>query len=134
MDEIIEFICNYGTPVDKSGTVKWNSQEAKHKLIKRLYFIFSNRFRSLTTAFYRDAVGFLLIFDLTNEQSFVEIIYWLEQLKVFNKVLTRLVCLLFSTFQCFEFYFISLFRCMHIVTVLTLFWLEINRIWSEAVS
>lgn len=40
------------------------------------------RFRSLTTAFYRDAVGFLLIFDLTNEQSFLEIVYWMEQLKV----------------------------------------------------
>lgn len=87
MDEIIESICSYGIPVDKSGTLKRISQQAKHKLIKRIYFNFSNRFRSLTTAFYRDAVGFLLIFDLTNEQSFLEIIYWLEQLKVFNKVL-----------------------------------------------
>ncbi|XP_023714448.1 ras-related protein Rab-27A isoform X2 [Cryptotermes secundus] len=30
------------------------------------------RYRSLTTAFYRDAMGFLLLFDLTNEQSFLE--------------------------------------------------------------
>lgn len=43
------------------------------------YFI---RFRSLTTAFYRDAMGFLLLFDLTNEQSFLEIINWIEQLRV----------------------------------------------------
>ena len=26
------------------------------------------RFRSLTTAFFRDAMGFLLVFDVTNEQ------------------------------------------------------------------
>ncbi|KAK8726252.1 hypothetical protein OTU49_010169 [Cherax quadricarinatus] len=40
------------------------------------------KFRSLTTAFYRDAMGFLLLFDLTNEQSFLDIRSWLEQLKV----------------------------------------------------
>ncbi|XP_042890755.1 LOW QUALITY PROTEIN: ras-related protein Rab-27A-like [Penaeus japonicus] len=39
------------------------------------------KFRSLTTAFYRDAMGFLLLFDLTNEQSFLNIRSWLEQLK-----------------------------------------------------
>lgn len=39
------------------------------------------RFRSLTTAFYRDAMGFLLIFDLTNERSFLEVQNWIEQLK-----------------------------------------------------
>ncbi|XP_032792973.1 ras-related protein Rab-27A isoform X1 [Daphnia magna] len=40
------------------------------------------RFRSLTTAFFRDSMGFLLLFDLTNEQSFLSIRGWLEQLKV----------------------------------------------------
>ncbi|KAH1020435.1 hypothetical protein HUJ04_010094 [Dendroctonus ponderosae] len=39
------------------------------------------RFRSLTTAFYRDAMGFLLLFDLTNERSFLEIRNWIEQLR-----------------------------------------------------
>ncbi|ENN80210.1 hypothetical protein D910_11178 [Dendroctonus ponderosae] len=37
---------------------------------------------SLTTAFYRDAMGFLLLFDLTNERSFLEIRNWIEQLRV----------------------------------------------------
>ncbi|RWS16824.1 hypothetical protein B4U79_09426 [Dinothrombium tinctorium] len=37
--------------------------------------------RSLTTAFFRDAMGFILMFDITNEQSFVNIRNWLEQLK-----------------------------------------------------
>uniref|UniRef100_H2YKM9 small monomeric GTPase n=1 Tax=Ciona savignyi TaxID=51511 RepID=H2YKM9_CIOSA len=39
------------------------------------------RFRSLTTAFFRDAMGFLLCFDLTSEQSFLNIRNWLDQLK-----------------------------------------------------
>jgi Ras-related protein Rab-27A len=38
-------------------------------------------FRSLTTAFFRDAMGFLLIFDLTSQQSFVNIRNWLTQLQ-----------------------------------------------------
>ena len=39
------------------------------------------RFRSLTTAFFRDAMGFLLLFDLASEQSFVNIRNWLTQLQ-----------------------------------------------------
>ncbi|KAI1280620.1 Ras-related protein Rab-27A [Halotydeus destructor] len=39
------------------------------------------RFRSLTTAFFRDAMGFILIFDITNEQSFLNIRSWIEQLR-----------------------------------------------------
>uniref|UniRef100_A0A2K5ZTC9 small monomeric GTPase n=1 Tax=Mandrillus leucophaeus TaxID=9568 RepID=A0A2K5ZTC9_MANLE len=35
------------------------------------------RFRSLTTAFFRDAMGFLLLFDLTNEQSFLNVRNWI---------------------------------------------------------
>jgi Ras-related protein Rab-27A len=39
------------------------------------------RFRSLTTAFFRDAMGFLLLFDLTNEESFLNTRSWLSQLQ-----------------------------------------------------
>lgn len=39
------------------------------------------RFRSLTTAFFRDAMGFLLMFDLTNQQSFLNIRNWMSQLQ-----------------------------------------------------
>ncbi|XP_074661168.1 ras-related protein Rab-27A-like [Tubulanus polymorphus] len=39
------------------------------------------RFRSLTTAFFRDAMGFLLLFDLTSEKSFLNIRNWLSQLQ-----------------------------------------------------
>ncbi|XP_056269103.1 ras-related protein Rab-27A [Pseudoliparis swirei] len=40
------------------------------------------RFRSLTTAFFRDAMGFLLLFDLTNEQSFINVRNWMSQLQI----------------------------------------------------
>ncbi|CAJ0933137.1 unnamed protein product [Ranitomeya imitator] len=40
------------------------------------------RFRSLTTAFFRDAMGFLLLFDLTNEQSFLNARNWISQLQI----------------------------------------------------
>ena len=43
--------------------------------------VFNYRFRSLTTAFFRDAMGFLLLFDLTSEQSFLNIRNWLSQLQ-----------------------------------------------------
>ena len=38
------------------------------------------RFRSLTSSFFRDAMGFLLVYDLTNESSFHHINDWLIQL------------------------------------------------------
>uniref|UniRef100_A0A3P9MVN7 small monomeric GTPase n=1 Tax=Poecilia reticulata TaxID=8081 RepID=A0A3P9MVN7_POERE len=40
------------------------------------------QFRSLTTAFFRDAMGFLLLFDLTNEQSFLNVRNWMSQLQI----------------------------------------------------
>ncbi|XP_055337784.1 ras-related protein Rab-27A-like [Paramacrobiotus metropolitanus] len=40
-----------------------------------------DRFRSLTTAFFRDAMGFLLMFDVTSEDSFLHVRSWLEQLR-----------------------------------------------------
>jgi len=39
------------------------------------------RFRSVTKSFFRDAIGFILMFDLTQETSFVNVRSWLTQLK-----------------------------------------------------
>jgi Ras-related protein Rab-27A len=39
------------------------------------------RFRSLTTAFFRDAMGFILMFDLTSELSFLNVRNWICQLQ-----------------------------------------------------
>jgi len=40
-----------------------------------------NRYRSLTTAFFRDAMGFLLLCDITNEHSVVNLRNWMIQLQ-----------------------------------------------------
>lgn len=39
------------------------------------------RFRSLTTAFFRDAMGFLLLFDITKEESFTHVREWMSHLE-----------------------------------------------------
>jgi GTPase SAR1 family protein len=39
------------------------------------------RFRSLTASFFRDAVGFLLVFDLTNETSFINVRNWIGEIQ-----------------------------------------------------
>ena len=40
------------------------------------------RFRSLTTAFYRNAMGFIIMFDITNQQSFLNVRSWIDQLRL----------------------------------------------------
>ena len=69
-------ISNCGTQQDKKGKSAVCGQ----------YCTMANgaaalRFRSLTTAFFRNAVGFLILFDLTSEMSFLNIRSWLEQLR-----------------------------------------------------
>lgn len=44
-----------------------------------IYFEIS--YRSLTTAFFRDAMGFMLLFDLSSEQSFINLRDWMTQLQ-----------------------------------------------------
>ncbi|XP_057281093.1 ras-related protein Rab-39B isoform X3 [Pezoporus wallicus] len=40
------------------------------------------RFRSITRAYYRNSVGGLLLFDITNRRSFQNVHEWLEETKV----------------------------------------------------
>ncbi|CAF0774704.1 unnamed protein product [Adineta ricciae] len=39
------------------------------------------RFRSLTSSFFRDAMGFLLVFDLTSETSFINVRNWITEIQ-----------------------------------------------------
>merc|ERR1712167_236646 len=38
------------------------------------------RFRTITTAYYRGAMGILLVFDVTDDQSFQNIATWMDQI------------------------------------------------------
>ena len=40
----------------------------------------------MTTAFFRNAMGFLILFDLTSEKSFLNIRNWLEQLRTHSNI------------------------------------------------
>lgn len=39
------------------------------------------RFRSITSAYYRGASGIVLVYDITNEESFQNLSVWLEEIK-----------------------------------------------------
>ncbi len=41
----------------------------------------SERYRAITTGHYRNAVGAILVFDVTSEESFLNLPYWLDSLK-----------------------------------------------------
>ncbi len=69
------FIYIFLSRLDKNG----NSFKVYRNLKSNFSSITS--FRSLTTAFFRDAMGFILMFDLTSEQSFINVRNWLAQLQ-----------------------------------------------------
>lgn len=41
----------------------------------------SEKYRAITTGHYRNAVGALLVYDITSEESFFNLSYWLENLR-----------------------------------------------------
>ena len=52
------------------------------------------RFKTITTAYYRGAMGILLVYDVTNEATFVNINQWMMAIQqhasdTVNKVLVR---------------------------------------------
>jgi len=51
------------------------------------------RYRSLSTSFYRDAMGFVLLFDVTNYQSFLNVSHWIVELKTHTYTCTPKVIL-----------------------------------------
>ncbi|XP_064612699.1 ras-related protein Rab-8B-like isoform X2 [Liolophura sinensis] len=49
------------------------------------------RFRSLTTSHYRDVHGCLLLYDVTNEQSFDHVLYWYNDLQDKSEPLPKII-------------------------------------------
>ncbi|KAH8420303.1 hypothetical protein KR009_009008, partial [Drosophila setifemur] len=76
-----QFISTVGIDFREKRLI-YNSRGRRHRIHLQIWDTAGQeRFRSLTTAFYRDAMGFLLIFDLTSEKSFLETENWLAQLR-----------------------------------------------------
>lgn len=73
--DLIRFIYNSGKRISKDCCTT-----------DRLFFLRRDtagqeRYRSLTTSFFRDAMGFLLVFDLTKESSFINVRHWIEEIQ-----------------------------------------------------
>ncbi len=51
------------------------------------------RYRSITNAYYRGAEGILIVFDLTNKESFKNIENWIKEVTVFTGKDVIFVCL-----------------------------------------
>ena len=40
------------------------------------------RYRAITTAYYRDAVGALIVYDITEEESYNNVVRWVKDVRI----------------------------------------------------
>lgn len=70
------FVSGYVSTVGIDFKVKTVSRQEKKVKLQIWDTAGQERFRSITHAYYRGAMGFLLMFDLTNEDSFTSVREW----------------------------------------------------------
>lgn len=49
------------------------------------------KFRSITKGYYRDSAGIVLVFDVTNEKSFNDIVSWIDEIKLNSRPTCKIV-------------------------------------------
>ncbi|CAF3823151.1 unnamed protein product [Rotaria sordida] len=82
-----QFMKTLGTTVgidirDKNIFYKSNKTNKSYNISLQLWDTAGQeRYRCLTTSFFRDAMGFLLVFDLTNETSFLNVRNWIGEIQ-----------------------------------------------------
>ena len=62
----------------KLRTIELDNKKIKLQLLDTAG---QERFKTITTAHYRNAMGILLVYDITNEQSFKNIEEWLKNIE-----------------------------------------------------
>ena len=60
------------------------------------------RFKTITNSYYRRAQGILIVFDVTNEDSFVNVDYWYKQIKYYVDVTKVPIVLIGNKIDCAE--------------------------------
>ena len=50
------------------------------------------RFRTITTAYFRGAHGIMLVYDVTDQRSFENILSWMSQIQEVGNLLARSTC------------------------------------------
>ena len=50
-------------------------------VLRAILIIFQERFRSITKSYYRNSVGVVLAYDITNHDSFAHIPVWMQEAK-----------------------------------------------------
>ena len=65
----------------KIKTIERNGQKIKLQIWDTAG---QERYRTITTAYYRGALGFLLMYDITNEESFNAVADWSTQIKTYG--------------------------------------------------
>lgn len=75
------FIFTKGLSVARNTSIHW-VHWSEGVWARTLFFTSFLCFRSITRAYYRNSVGGLLLFDITNRRSFQNVHEWLEETKV----------------------------------------------------
>ena len=65
----------------KVKTVAWNDKRVKLKIWDTSG---QEKYRTITTAYYRDAVGLILVYDITNEETFQAVQDWSTEVKKYS--------------------------------------------------
>ncbi|KAI5622246.1 ras-related protein Rab-3A, partial [Silurus asotus] len=67
-----------------STTHLWNTGAGAGRPQKGAETAGQERYRTITTAYYRGAMGFILMYDITNEESFSAVQDWSTQIKTYS--------------------------------------------------
>uniref|UniRef100_A0A3Q2Z9U8 small monomeric GTPase n=1 Tax=Hippocampus comes TaxID=109280 RepID=A0A3Q2Z9U8_HIPCM len=78
------FLFRYADDSFTSAFVSTVGIDFKVKTLRKFPITGQERYRTITTAYYRGAMGFLLMYDITNQESFNAVQDWATQIKTYS--------------------------------------------------